>query len=214
VIHESALVVIEDSRAAGRPLSPRSAWALIAVCEGRQQSVMDAWATTRLVPAEWSRARRRATRLAAQTPDPPCSEDTVRSVASALRSLLRKRAERRLHRASPRDLADLRADGRLLPSGLSDARCGIAAGDLVEGYVATEDLDTVVDDYLLSPATADPEPNVVLHVTSAVYPTRLTPAAGLLMAADLAEHRRPREEARAIELLRDVLRRRPSPTEG
>jgi hypothetical protein len=136
-------------------------------------------------------------------------EATVHATASLLRSLLRNRAERRRYRVSPRDLADLRDDRRLMLSGLSHPRSGIASGDLVEGYVATDDVGAVVDDYLLSLVATDKEANVVLHVASAVVPGDVDDVSPLLLAADLAEHRGPREESRAAELLREIVKMSP-----
>jgi hypothetical protein len=76
---------------------------------------------------------------------------------------------------------------------------GIASAD-VEGYLGESDVDGVVKDYLL--VEADIDANVVLHVIpDAQYPY---PEARLRVAADLAEHRGPREEARAAELLHEL----------
>lgn len=126
-----------------------------------------------------------------------------------LRSWLRNRAKRRLYRASPRDFPDLRNDDRIALSGLSHPNSGIASGDLVEGYVAGHALDAIVDDYLLSPVSDENVANVVLHIASDSVPDKLGDIAPLLLAADLAEHRRPREEARASELLRELVQRSP-----
>lgn len=122
----------------------------------------------------------------------------MRELAVSLRSMLRNRAERRLFRAVPADLADLRSDERW--AALVDfAASGIASGD-VEAYVAESDVDRLVKDYLL--VDADREANVVLHVTSdRQYPF---PNSRLRLAADLAEHRGPREEARVAQLLHEL----------
>lgn len=104
--------------------------------------------------------------------------------------------ERRLYRAAASDLPGLRSDGRLQLGGLS-RDSGLASGDIVEAYVHDDVLNSVVDDYLLSPAASGG--NVVLHVVpagQAIYPESL-----LLLAADLVEHHGPREEKRALELI-------------
>jgi hypothetical protein len=129
---------------------------------------------------------------------PASGEEAVGDLAVSLRSVFRNRARRRLLRASPADLADLRADDRwalLVDLGAS----GIASAD-IEGYLGESDLDGVVRDYLL--VEADSDANVVLHVIpDAQYPY---PESRLRLAADLAEHRGPREEARAAELLHEL----------
>lgn len=207
VIDEASLPSVLDSSRAGRPLSERSAWALLAFSQ--DPHLLDGLAS-------WERARagnRLRDLLVGSGPDDALPEDQVRATAKALRFLLRKRAERRLFRASPRDLPDLRQDDRVVLSGLSHPRSGIASGDLVEGYVAVEDLEDVVNQYLLSRASAQKDTNVVLHVGS-IVPDGGDAMASLLLAADLAEHRRPREEARAAELLREIARQHPEIAAG
>ena len=163
VVDEASLPAASESHLPGRPLSHRSAWALVALSQD-DQGALDA-----LAPAERSRARDRLRHLLAQSPGAAGpTEADVRAVASLLRSWFRNRAERRLYRASPRDLPDLRDDHRLALSGLSDSRSGIASGDLVEGYIDADDVEAVVTDYLLSPVAA--EANVVLHVAATVVP--------------------------------------------
>lgn len=190
VIDELALVQVADQRSSGRPLSARSAWALVALSDG------DASAGG-VSPAERVRARGRWAELAEIAASALDSEDERKRVAAVLRKLFRNRAERRLYRAAASDLPGLRSDGRLQLGGLS-RDSGLASGDLVEAYVYDDVLNSVVDEYLLSPAAYGG--NVVLHVVPAgrpVYPESL-----LLLAADLVEHRGPREEKRAIELVR------------
>ena len=76
---------------------------------------------------------------------------------------------------------------------------GIASAD-VEGYLQESDVDGVMKGYLL--VDADRDANVVLHVIpDAQY---AYPDSRLRLAADLAEHRGPREEARAAQLLREL----------
>ncbi len=65
---------------------------------------------------------------------------------------------------------------------------------------AESDVDGIVKDYLL--VDADRDANVVLHVLpDGQHPY---PDSRLRIAADLAEHRAPREEARAAELLHEL----------
>jgi hypothetical protein len=218
-----------DRRPAGRPLSPKSAWTLAVVAAldvtdvraprpGAPATREDPWATVppNISPAERSRARARLRELlreALQPPGPRADQSDAAKLAANLRSLLRNRAARRLFRASPRDLAALRSDDRINLSGVSLAGSGIASSDMVEGYVAADRLDDLVDDYLLSDA-GHMDANVVLHVVD--------PAGGpgwgapldswLLLAADLAEYHRPRESARAAQIVQKVAEHHPALT--
>ena len=92
-------------------------------------------------------------------------------------------------------------------SGVSHPISGFASGDLVEGYVDPDDVGAVADAYLLSAVTAGDQGNVVLHVAPKALTGNVDDIAPLLLAADLAEHRGPREEARAAELVREVASR-------
>jgi hypothetical protein len=205
VVDEVSLALVSQSATPGRPLSERSAWALVAVSRGDRQVIDE------LASSERSRARYRLSRLlAAASSDPVLSEPQVQVAAALVRTMLQSRAKRRAYRASPIDLPDLRDDPRVTLSGLSHPRSGIASADLVEGYVTASDFAAVVENHLLSSVASDREANVILRV--------LTPRAGhavqddtalLLVAADLADHRRPREEARAAELLREITDRHP-----
>jgi excisionase family DNA binding protein len=200
-------------RPVGRPLSARSAWALVAVAQalahhdhaGRGDDLM---ADVAPVVRSRSRARLRnycdrvVRSLAADT------EAGVAQGARELRHLLRNRAKRALYSASRVDLDDLRADDRLALSGLSNPEAGIASGGVVEGYVRRHDLGPLVEDYLLVEAAKESDANVFLHVVDEDQAERgvsLHEAFQnwLVLAADLAEHRRPREEARALELVRE-----------
>ena len=146
-------------------------------------------------PAVSARARMQLKRLLEPAAEPVADEEAVSNLAVSLRSVLRKRAGRRLLRAAPADLADRRADERwamIVDLGSS----GIASPD-VEGYLAESLVEGILKDYLLVEA-ADPDANVVLHVVSdGQYPY---PDSRLRLAADLAEHRGPREEVKAAEL--------------
>lgn len=128
----------------GRPISCRSAWAVIRLLEDLPLREMSA--------SERTRARRRVHEL----PDLP---------PGALAS----RAEVHRLRAHPGVLDRLRTDERLLLSGPDAARvhhADLVPRDGVEAYVRSEDRDPVVKRYRLEqvpPASA----NVVLHVLPA-----------------------------------------------
>lgn len=192
VVDEVSLLHVEERNKAGRPYSARSAWAVIAVSEERHDRI-------RSNPrAASSRARSHLKRLLEQGVEPPVSEEAVGDVAVSLRSMFRNRAQRRLLRVAPADLSDLHDDARwaaLVDPGAS----GIASAD-VEGYLAESDVGGVMKDYLL--VEADRDANVVLHVIPDGQ--HAFPDARLRLAADLAEHRGPREEARAAELVHDL----------
>lgn len=192
VIDDAVLVRVAEQKSSGRPLSARSAWALIALSDGDRSAAG-------VSPAERVRARRRWVELSELAASALGSEDGRKQGAAALRKLLRNRAERRLYRAASSDLPDLRSDRRLQLAGLS-RDSGLASGDIVEAYVHDDALASVIDDYLLSPAASGG--NVVLHevpADQAIYPESL-----LLLAADLVEHGGPREEKRAFELVRQA----------
>lgn len=158
-------------------MSPRNAWALIEIAAGRSAE----W----VGPRESYRLRRALDRLAADT-EPEL----------LLRSWIASRADRQLFSASEADA--LRADSRLVLSGLSDQRSGLAAAGNVEAYVRSEEAASIRSDHLL--IGAGPNANVVLHV-SPLAPQGPVPL--LLLAADLAEHDGPRELARARQLIAD-----------
>lgn len=193
VVDELSVLQIAERRSGGRPLSARSAWALIARAE-RDEAALAA-----LAPVERGRAESRLAQLFALVSAPPGSEDDLRQVAATLRSQLRNRAVRRLYRASGADLPELGGDRRWVPAGLSAPASGIGAGKIAEGYVAEADVARLCADYLLVPTQR--EGNVVMHVVpdgQKVYAD-----SRLLLAADLVEHRGPREELRAGELLHE-----------
>lgn len=191
-IDERHLARLAHDRFPGRPLSQRSAWSLLALAAGEHDH---------LSPVERSRARARLRELL----DAADARADEPALAARLSRLLRERAQRRLYRASPRDLSDVRNDARLRLSGVSAEEAGIAAADVVEGYVSVKHVDVFVDDYLLSDA-GDDRANVILHV----YDPRLVPKghvswSPLLLAADLAEHDGPREHGQMFEALRVLL---------
>ncbi len=192
VVDERSLLHVQERSKAGRPYSARSAWAVIAASEDDSDRVSGSG------PAVSARVRMQLKRLLEPAAEPAADEEVVRQLVVSLRSVFRNRAQRRLLRAAPADLADLRADERwamIVDLGSS----GIASPD-VEGYLAESLVKGVLKDYLV--VESDRDANVVLHVVAdGQYPY---PDSRLRLAADLAEHRGPREEARAAELLHEL----------
>lgn len=191
VVDELSLLRAGEYREPGRPLSARSAWAIIALAEG------DNAALGALAPVERSRAKARLNGLVNSAPK-RLSEDAVRRVAAELRQIFRNRAERRLYRAAPADLPRLR-EVRSWQSLVSAAASGIASSE-VDGYVAVADLAGLERAFLLVPALDDG--NVAIHVLPESQ--RAYPDSKLQLAADLADYRGAREELRAAELLREL----------
>lgn len=134
----------------------------------------------------------------------------------ALLGWLSNRGSRKLYVAAGPDLGAVRADARLLLSGVSHADSGLEDPRMVEAYVSDSDLDGVVNDYWLERPVVDERPNVVLHVV----PVRPPEVGRMLLAADLAEHGGPREVQRAHELLEEAIEvliadhANPAPPEG
>ena len=197
VVDELSLLHVAERKEGGRPLSARSAWAIIAVAEGDEVAIAS------LAAAERSRAKARLEELLSLVAKPARSEQAVRRVASALRLQFRNRARMQSYKAAVDDLPQLRADLRW-ESVIDAAARGIASSD-VDGYLAPHNVDALVRQYLLVPAAADVDANVVMHVLpegQKPYPDSL-----LRLAIDLADLRGPREELRAAELLHDVAAR-------
>jgi excisionase family DNA binding protein len=191
VVDELSLLRVAEHREPGRPLSSRSAWAIIALAESDDEAL------AALAPIERSRAKARLDELIASVPK-RLSEDSVRQLAAELRKLFRNRAERRCYKAAAADLADLREDERW-QSLISPASSGIASTE-IDGYVAANDLPGLERAFLLTPAVDDG--NVVIHSLPDGQPSY--PDSKLQLAADLADQRGAREELRAAELLREV----------
>jgi len=186
VVDERSLERVQERHKAGRPLSARSAWAIIAASASSRE------------PAGPARIRQQLDRLLESAVELAADEEAVSDLAASLRSVFRNRARRRLFRAASADLADLMGDERwamLVDLGAS----GIASAD-VEGYLGESDVDGLVKDYLL--VDADHDANVILHVIPDGQDPY--PESELRLAADLAEHRGPREETRAAELLHEL----------
>lgn len=197
VVDELSLVRAAELKKPGRPLSARSAWALIALSED------DVPALDELAAAEFSRARSRLRELLSLVDRAPRSEDAVRRVASSLRLRFRNRAAVVARQGAPVDLDVLREDPRWCAL-VRPSASGIASRD-VFGYLRAEDVAAVEREHLLMPARAGDEGNVqilVLPDGQNAYPD-----SALRLAADLADQRGPREERRAVELLGEVAAR-------
>lgn len=197
VIEMDDLQRIRHHAGPGRPLSGKSAWDLLAVAAHDQ-------AAAELSPSARSRARSRLRDLLTRA-----SSAALDDAAAHLAHALRNRAERVLFVASDRDLPDVRADARVHLSGVSLAESNLSGGAVAEGYLSSGDLDALVDDYLLSPASRS-RANVILHVVDSdtAHPALAVLDAvvrsPLALAADLAEHDGVREKNEAIRSVADL----------
>ena len=179
-----------DRRATGRPLSPRSCWAILAVAEGREALGLSA--------SERVRARARAAALAELPPG-----------SLAGRAVLHRLTG---HRGVLERLAD---DGRLVLGGASAAQrhgADLIALDYVEAYVRADDLGPIVDAYAMRPAIAGAE-NALLRVPTPGWPfppeSRLAPAP--VVAVDLIDAGDERSVRAGRALLRSIATATPSP---
>ncbi|CAM3152836.1 helix-turn-helix domain-containing protein [Nocardioides dubius] len=209
VVDAADLQRLRGRNAPGRPLSPRSAWALIAAAKASSDplAARDVAALLPVEPSARSRARARLQDLVAAAAAAYEAGD-LSLVSHLLHHALSKRADRALYAASPRDLADLKDDSRLHLSGISIEGSNLSSAGLVEGYVLAEDREQIVNDYLLSPAAPE-RANVFLHLADLadrdpdMRRERLVQLAGsvLAVAADLAEHDGVREKNEAARTL-------------
>ncbi|GAA1817266.1 helix-turn-helix domain-containing protein [Planosporangium flavigriseum] len=175
--------------AAGRPLSPASAWHVLAVLAG----IDDALAT--LPPPTRSRARARARELRHLE-----HAEAVRQWRSALRN----RARQYLFYAHPSVLHEFLNQSKVIPSGISAAH--EHGADLMvlggaEGYVRAQDLPHLQERYALNP-DAGADSNVRLHVVDGVgdWLFKHRPAPAAVVAADLIEHDEPRDQSAGAQL--------------
>jgi hypothetical protein len=166
----------------GPPMSPPMAWALIAMIGGEDRH-------PDVPPVRLDRLLKNREHLLSAGTEAP----------AILASWLRHRGERLTYRADPRDLPELMADSRVMPSGVSDERSGISAGDVAEVWLRDfAQLDELIGDYLLLP---DDKGNLIMHRGRA-HPETIAPLG--LVIADLADWNGPREDSRVIELLASV----------
>ncbi|WP_448006165.1 helix-turn-helix domain-containing protein [Agromyces bauzanensis] len=175
VVPKQAIAV---PRPSSRPMSPENAVRLLARLSGVEMDMPE--------PV----ARRRV----AEKLDQLRSDDVD---LHRLWSWVRSRAPRLALSGNSADLADLLEDPRLARSGLSDARAGLAASGVAEGYVSPSHVDGLVRDYLL---VESDRPNVWLHVAEIPDDASGQVPIGFTIA-DLLDHGGPRELGRAAELL-------------
>jgi excisionase family DNA binding protein len=175
---------------AGRPLSPASAWRVLAVLAHADDALKG------LSPPLRSRARARAAALRLTQPA---------EIAKQWRLALGERAPVRDFYGHPSVLKVLLDDPKIVRSGISAAHDHGA--DLMvlggaEGYIRSADLAHVQERYALSP-DAGPHANVRLHITEDdeagwLFNQHLAPAA--VVAADLVERDAPRDRAAGVKL--------------
>ncbi len=180
VIEPQQLRRIEHRRPeVGRPWSPASAWAVLALAEGEDPD---------LSPVERSRARKRL----AQGLD-------------GIAGRLSARAELRHFYAHPSVLDRLAEAPAVVRGGISAAAehgADLVAADGFEGYVRASDLDQLVTKFGLDDKAA--RPNMVLRVVDdAVWPFRPGQVAAerAVVAVDLLESDDPRSRRAGADLL-------------
>lgn len=157
----------EAGRARRRPLAPRVRYGLISYLSGH-----DGWRGLHLIEREQIQLLGDAIRESA---DP----------AKDLTSLLVTAPPMLLHADGDAALDAVRADPRLIPSGVSDPRSAVALPvRMVEGHVSVLDAEAFITTHELTVAAAGSE-NVRLHVDE-VRPATPPPLAILL--TDLAQH--------------------------
>lgn len=168
-------------RRSGRPLSPQSAWGVLALLSGSHPGWIHASSVSRL--------RRRLKN----------NEWAVRALE---RSQSRARIER--FRFLPSDLAKLREEPGLVLSGLSALTPDfdiVEAHDRLDAYVDARKLDSLRLRY--RPAPGNTDANVTLRVPSQPWIMTCSRAPAPVVAADLLEDR----DARVSRAGRNALRR-------
>jgi len=180
VIDAEQLRQVEHRRPeVGRPWSPKSAWAVLALADGEEPD---------LSPVERSRARKR--------------------LAQGLGGVARRlgaRAERRRFYAHPGVLDRLAEAPQVMRAGISavaEHGVDLVAGDGFEGYLRAGDLDELVSRFGLDDQAA--RPNVLLRIVSdVVWPFRRGQgsAGRAVIAVDLLESDDPRARRAGAELL-------------
>lgn len=170
----------------GRPFVPRNAWAVLCLASGEEVDAIDAAARSRL---------RRALSLEG---------------LDALSLRLGQRADLARYRAHPGEIAHLRADDRLKPSGVSAARLvglDLLAGREVDGYVRASALDELVEEHALVPAAIG-ESNAVLRIVPDdiwdLFLAARPHAPEAAIALDLVEGHDSRSQAAGKKLLKRI----------
>ncbi|AYG02999.1 hypothetical protein D7I44_05300 [Gryllotalpicola protaetiae] len=92
----------------------------------------------------------------------------------------------------------LRDDKRIALSGISAPESFMSAQAELEGYVMRSDIEPLAEDHYLSVGSRN---NVRLHIVA----DRLPEIGVGLIAADLADWRRPREDGQAARLVRQAI---------
>ncbi len=163
---DAVLARVQSRPRAGRPLSPVSAWALLALLErmGRPRSPDGPPVSTEALVADIGLTRVQRHRLAALLCEAPD--------ADRLTHLLRRRADQRRMRVHPGVLARVLADRRVRVGGAhaaAAAGAGLSAGGRPLAYVPAAQVDRLVADYRMVP---DPAGNIVLAVVPDVATAR------------------------------------------
>lgn len=162
-----------------RPMAKRVAWAAAAMADGNRAEWLES--------SERSRLRRRLGSLT-DSPNP----------VAQVQAWMWSRGEVGWWHADAESLPTLAQRVRL--SGVSSSGSQISSGGLVEGYVSPGELEALVDEFWLVPADPD-QGEVVLRVSD--FARDRVPR--LMVAADLADHRRSREVVAAERIIREVL---------
>lgn len=165
-----------------RPMSERVAWAAAAMADGLPVDCLES--------SERSRLRKRLSSLI-EVSDP----------VGQVQAWMKSRGNASWWHADAESLANLAKRVRL--SGLASPRAGLSSGGAVEGYVVPAEVVSLVDEFWLVPA--DPGSGEVVLRVSGFVPECVP---RLMVAADLADHRRSREVAAAERVVREVLQER------
>jgi excisionase family DNA binding protein len=178
------------SHGGGRPLSSASAWHMLAMLSGAEDSLSELPAPAR------SRARSRARDICG----PGEIEDKWPHV-------LANRAHLVNYYGHPSVLAALLVDSRVVRSGVSaaaDHNADLIVMGQAEGYIRSSDAQDLRAKYALNADVDHAQANVVLHIVDDeraaqwLFNHPVAPAA--VVAADLAERATPRDHAAGMNL--------------
>ena len=176
----------------GRPLSPSSAWHILAALSGEDEALRSLAAPVR------SRAKQRANELV----------EAVRSDPAGFGALA-SRADAQAFYGHPGIVRRILEEPRVVRSGVSALNAhdaGLAEGNEAECYVRAEDLSRLSAKYALQPSVDRHRANVIMHVVDEVpqaadwlFNRPVAPAP--LVAADLADRPQARERDAARRLM-------------
>jgi hypothetical protein len=172
-------------------MSPRIAWGFALLLDGHR--------LPGVTPRELTRLRRRADTLAS-------SEDRRDDIVS---SWLASRASVHRFTVATADVADLRRDQQIVLSGVSDSRAELSAAGEVEGYIPSDQLSALGQEYLLvaKPNHGTETANVILR--SIDRPIEMpAEVPRLMVVVDLIDRRESRAAGAADRLLDTVLSER------